>query len=35
MSETVNVVHDYLHRIDKEMTCDKKEEKAVFAATAK
>ena len=22
MSETVNVVHDYLRRIDKEMTCD-------------
>lgn len=27
MSETVNVVHDYLHRIDKEMTCDKKKKK--------
>lgn len=27
MSETVNVVHDYLRRIDKEMTCDKKKKK--------
>ena len=27
MSETVYVVHDYLRRIDKEMTCDKKKKK--------
>lgn len=27
MGETVNVVHDYLRRIDKEMTCDKKKKK--------
>ena len=27
MSETVNVVHDYLRRIDKEMACDKKKKK--------
>lgn len=27
MSETVNVVHDYLRQIDKEMTCDKKKKK--------
>ena len=30
MSETVYVVHDYLRRIDKEMTCDEKEAKSSF-----
>lgn len=34
MGETVNVVHDYLRRIDKEMTCDKKK-KSSFCSDCK